>query len=61
MRPLIGLSAIFAQPESELWHERIDRELPAIIAAIRDCDPKRASRDMTAHLQGIRATLGALR
>jgi DNA-binding FadR family transcriptional regulator len=58
-------SAILAQPESELWHERIDREHSAIIAAIRKRDPKRASREMTAHLhhseQGIRATLAALR
>lgn len=57
-------TAIFAQPESELWHERIARGHDAILGAIRAHDPKRATRAMAAHLeqteQSIRAFLAAL-
>jgi DNA-binding FadR family transcriptional regulator len=58
-------SAILAQPESELWHERIDNEHRAIIAAVKKQDATRARAEMAQHLehseQGIRALLAALR
>jgi GntR family transcriptional repressor for pyruvate dehydrogenase complex len=57
--------AILAQPESELWHVRMDREHDAIVAALRTHDPKRAAKAMAVHLdhseQGIRAVMAALR
>jgi GntR family transcriptional repressor for pyruvate dehydrogenase complex len=58
-------SALLAQPESEVWHERIDNEHLAVIAAVKQQDPARARKAMATHLehseQGIRALLAALR
>jgi DNA-binding FadR family transcriptional regulator len=58
-------SAILAQPESELWHDRIIKEHKAIIRAVRDRSPQRATRAIGTHLthseQGIRALLAVLR
>jgi GntR family transcriptional regulator, transcriptional repressor for pyruvate dehydrogenase complex len=58
-------NAILAQPESEMWHGRIDREHDQILAALKARDRRRASRAMKIHLehseQGIRAVIAALR
>jgi GntR family transcriptional regulator, transcriptional repressor for pyruvate dehydrogenase complex len=58
-------NAILAQPESELWHVRMDREHDEIVAALRRRDPGRAAEAMGVHLdhseQGIRAVMAALR
>jgi DNA-binding FadR family transcriptional regulator len=58
-------NAILAQPETELWHGRIDREHDTILAALQAREPKRATRAMKVHLehseQGIRAVIAALR
>jgi GntR family transcriptional repressor for pyruvate dehydrogenase complex len=58
-------SALLAQPESEIWHERIDNEHLAVIAAVKEHDATRARQEMATHLehseQGIRALLAALR
>jgi GntR family transcriptional regulator, transcriptional repressor for pyruvate dehydrogenase complex len=58
-------SALLAQPESEIWHERIDNEHLAVIAAVKERDATRARQEMATHLehseQGIRALLAALR
>lgn len=57
--------AILLQPESELWHERIDAEHQSILDAIIARDALRGADAMTVHLdhseQGIRAVLAALR
>ena len=57
--------AILAQPESELWHRRMDREHDAIVTALRARDAKRAAKAISVHLdhseQGIRAVMAALR
>jgi DNA-binding FadR family transcriptional regulator len=57
--------AILAQPESEMWHVRIDREHDGILAALQDRNEKRAVRAMNVHLehseQSIRAVVAALR
>jgi DNA-binding FadR family transcriptional regulator len=58
-------SALLAQPETAMWHERIDNEHLAVIAAVKERDAARARREMATHLehseQGIRALLAALR
>ncbi len=58
-------NAILAQPESEVWHKRIDREHGTILDAICAHDAKRATRAMKIHLthseQAIRAVVAALR
>lgn len=58
-------NAILAQPETDLWHERIDAEHDELLAAIRARDPERAAAAMSTHLahteQGIRAMLKSLR
>jgi GntR family transcriptional regulator, transcriptional repressor for pyruvate dehydrogenase complex len=58
-------SALLAQPESELWHGRMDREHRAVIDAVTRRDPRRAEQAMANHLdhseQSVRALLAALR
>ncbi|MDX6730469.1 MAG: GntR family transcriptional regulator, transcriptional repressor for pyruvate dehydrogenase complex [Baekduia sp.] len=57
--------AILAQPESDMWHERIHREHENILASLQARDAKRAMRAVRTHLehseQGIRAVIAALR
>lgn len=56
--------AILAMPESELWHERIDREHRAVLSAIERKDQAAASGAMREHTdhsgEGLRALLAAL-
>ncbi|HEY1855284.1 MAG TPA: FCD domain-containing protein [Solirubrobacterales bacterium] len=61
---LILNDAIFAQPESEVWHKRILREHDAMVDAIAAGDKRLAVRTMRRHLshteKGIRAHLTAV-
>ncbi|HVV89547.1 MAG TPA: FCD domain-containing protein [Solirubrobacterales bacterium] len=61
---LILNEAIIAQPETDVWHERICREHDALIRAIDQGDHRRAVRAMRTHLshteKGITALLAAL-
>jgi GntR family transcriptional repressor for pyruvate dehydrogenase complex len=52
--------AIFAQPETDVWHDRICREHNSIIGAIENGDPKRAVRVMRNHLAHTEKGVGAL-
>jgi DNA-binding FadR family transcriptional regulator len=57
--------AITLLPESETWHDRIDREHAEIAAAIEAGDGEGAHRAMDVHVanseQGLRALLNAIR
>jgi GntR family transcriptional regulator, transcriptional repressor for pyruvate dehydrogenase complex len=61
---LILNDAILAQPETEVWVDRICREHEALIRAIEAGDSRKAVRTMRTHLshtdKGIRALLAAL-
>jgi DNA-binding FadR family transcriptional regulator len=62
---LILNSAILAQPESDMWHERLHREHDAILEALCAHDERRAVRAMDVHTkraaQSVRAVIAALR
>jgi GntR family transcriptional regulator, transcriptional repressor for pyruvate dehydrogenase complex len=57
-------SAILALPETDVWHERINREHDAIVRAIEAHDQRAAARRMSRHLdhteKAVRAMLAAL-
>jgi GntR family transcriptional regulator, transcriptional repressor for pyruvate dehydrogenase complex len=57
--------AIVLLPESDVWHERINEEHGAIVAAIAAGDERAAEEAMTFHVrnaeQGLRAVLTAVR